>query len=322
MKNVRHEILSTRSVDRVKNAFDEATVTVVEKKRYDTPELIDIVSDAEGLFVHSENDFDAELIERAPNLRAIAKPGSGIDNIDVDAATDAGVVVLHTPGMNAVAVSEFTVGTILAHYRDVPAAQDHLEAGGWRSQAWWGSELRGKTVGLVGLGATGYETATRIAPFCEELLVHDPYVSDDRVDEVGATRQPKSELVAESDIVSLHVRLTPDTRGLIGESEIAAMDDDALLVNTSRGAVVTESALADAVETGSIGGAVLDVFHEEPPSPDDPLIGHPDVLATPHLAGATTETRTRMLNVSARILVSVLNGNDVDEEYVANPEVL
>lgn len=317
-----HRILSTRSIDRVEGAFDGVDVEVAEKKRYTAAELVELVGDADGLFVHSENEFDADLIDRAPNLRAIAKPGSGIDNIDVEAATDAGVVVLHTPGMNAVAVSEFTVGAILAHYREIPAAEDHLETGGWRSQAWWGTELRGKTVGLVGLGATGFETAKRIAPFCEEILVHDPYVDDERIDAVGGSRRSKEALVAESDVVSLHVRLTPDTRGLIGEAELDAMGEDALLVNTARGAVVEEEPLIDAVESGSIGGAVLDVFHEEPPDPDHPLVGHPDVLATPHLAGATVETRTRMLNVTARNLVAVLDGEPVDQEYVANPETL
>lgn len=317
-----YRILSTRSIDRVEEAFDEADVDVVEKQRYTASELVKLVGDAEGLFVHSENNFNADLIRQASNLRAIAKPGSGIDNIDVSAATDAGVVVLHTPGMNAVAVSEFTVGAIIAHYRDIPAAEDHLESGGWRSQAWWGTELRGKTVGLVGLGATGFETAKRIAPFCEEILVHDPYVDDERIDAIGGSRRSKKALLDDSDVVSLHVRLTPDTRGLIGKAELDAMDADALLVNTSRGAVVEEEPLIEAVENDSIRGAVLDVFHEEPPSPDHPLVDHPNVLATPHLAGATVETRTRMLNTTARNLVAVLAGESVDSEYVANPEVL
>lgn len=319
---VTHEILSTRSIDRVEDAFDDVNVRTVKKQRYDRDELLEHISDPAGLFIHSENAFDKEIITNAPKLRAIAKPGSGIDNIDLMAATEAGIVVLHTPGMNAVAVAEFTVGAILAHYRKLRAAQSHLEAGGWRSQAWWGSELRGKTVGLIGLGATGFETATRIAPFCEEILVHDPYVDDERVEAIGGTRSSKGELVSDAEVISIHVRLTPDTRGLIGADELNRMDSDTLLINTSRGAVVEEQPLIDAIENGTLGGAVLDVFHEEPPSTDHPLIGHEDVLATPHLAGATVETRTQMLNVTARNLVSVLNGDPVDEKYIANPEVL
>jgi D-3-phosphoglycerate dehydrogenase len=319
---MRHEILSTRSIDRVESAFDTVDTRVIEKKRYDSAKLSEQIGDAQGLFVHSENEYGGSVIRNAPELRAIAKPGSGIDNIDIETATEEGVVVLHTPGMNAVAVAEFTVGVILAYHRDIPAAQDHLAGGVWRSQDWWGTELRGKTVGLIGLGATGMETAKRIAPFCEQILVLDPYVSDERIADIGGERRSKEEFFAESDVISVHVRLTSETRGLIGRAEFDAMKDDALLVNTSRGAVIEEEPLVDAVENDRIAGAVLDVFHEEPPSPDNPLIGHDNVLGTPHLAGATVETRTRMLNVTARNLVDVLNGKPIDEEYVANPEAV
>lgn len=316
------EILSTRSIDMVDSAFDEPTMRVVEKDRYDTEALLDLVGDADGLFVHSENEFDEAVISRAPQLRAIAKPGSGIDNIDTTAATEEGVVVLHTPGMNAIAVAEFTAGAILSQLRSIPAAESHIEAGGWRSQDWWGTELRGKTVGIVGFGAAGSETAKRLAPFCEDVVVYDPYVGNDRIAEFGAERRSFDELLAAADVVSLHVRLTEETRGFVGRNEFDAMKDDALFVNTSRGAVADRAALVDAIQNERIGGAVLDVFHEEPPERDDPLIGHDDVLTTPHLAGATVETRKRMLNVTARNLTAVLNGETVDEEYVANPEIL
>lgn len=316
-----HDILSTRSIDRVESAFDDVDVRLIEKQRYDPTDLREHVNGAEGLFVHSENEYDAELIRSAPNLKVIAKPGSGIDNIDIDAATEAGIIVLHTPGMNAVAVSEFTVGAILSHLRRIPDAQAHLEDGGWRSQDWWGTELRGKTVGIIGLGAAGSETATRLEPFCETLLAYDPYVSEEEAAAVGAELVSLDELLAASDAVSLHVRLTPETRGLIGADEFDAMRDSATLVNTSRGAVVDREALQDALEEDQIGGAVLDVFHEEPPSPDDPILGRSDTLTTPHLAGATVETRTMMLNVTAKNLVAVLEGRSVDDEYVANPDV-
>jgi len=185
---VSPEIVSTQSIAWVDDAFDDVKTEVVAKKRYDTDELSEIVRDARGLFVHSENEFNATVIENAPNLEAIAKPGSGIDNIDIDAATEAGVVALYTPGMNAVAVAEFTVGATLSHLCGIPAAQDYLEAGGWRSPDWWGGELRGKTIGIVGLGAAESETAKRFRPFCEEILVYDPYVDDERLKEVGAER--------------------------------------------------------------------------------------------------------------------------------------
>lgn len=317
-----HEIVSTRSIAWVDDAFDDIETKVVEKKRYDSAELSEIVADARGLFVHSENDFNATVIENAPNLEVIAKPGSGIDNIDIDTATEAGVVVLHTPGMNAVAVAEFTVGAILSHLRKIPAAQDHLKAGGWRSPDWWGGELRGKTIGIIGLGAAGGETAKRFRPFCEEILVYDPYVDDEQLAGVGAERVELDDLLTRSDVVSIHVRLTPETKGLIDERSVDLMKDDAILVNTARGAVVDYDAVVAALDTGTLGGAVLDVFHDEPPDLDGSLVGREDVLTTPHLAGATTETRRQMLNVTAENLAAVLRGDAVDRLYVANPDVL
>ena len=319
---MNHEVLSTRSIDRVETAFADVDTTVIPKRRYEREELISRIGEARGLFVHSENTFDDVVIDRAPNLEAIAKPGSGIDNIDLDAATEAGVVVLHTPGMNAVAVAEFTIGAILTRLRRLPEAQDRLVEGGWRSQDWWGTELRGKTVGIVGLGAAGMETAKRLDPFCEEFLVHDPYVDDDRVAAIGGESVSLEEVLSASDLVSLHVRLTPETRGMIGAEELATLGPDSYLVNTSRGPVVEREALVEALDSGTIAGAVLDVFHEEPPDADDPVLDQDTALTTPHLAGATTETRTRMLNVAAENLVAVLDGRDVPTEYVANPSVL
>lgn len=315
-------VVSFRSIEHVEDSFGAVTVRQVPKRRYDTDELLTHIDGADGLFVHSENDYDAELIEQSPTLRVIAKPGSGIDNIDLETATDHGVAVLHTPGMNAVAVAEFTVGALLAHVRRIPDASDHLERGGWRSPDWWGRELRGKTVGIVGLGSAGLETAKRLQPFCSNLLAYDPYTSDDRFATVNAERVSLEALLSKSDVVSVHVRLTPETRGMIGRTELEKMRSDAVLINTARGAVVDRDALLQELRTDGIGGAVIDVFDEEPPSADDRLVQCDSVLTTPHLAGATYETRTQMLAVTAKNLVDYLSGVSVDERYVANPTVL
>lgn len=316
------KVVSFRSIERISDEFGGLSVQREPKRRYTEAELIDRAAGADALFVHSENDYTAAVFDGVPELRAIGKAGSGIDNIDVDAATERDIAVLHTPGMNGVAVAEFTVGAIVSLARNLHAAENHLLEGGWRSQEWWGTELRDKTVGIVGLGAAGFETARRLVPFDVELLVADPYVSQERIDEVGATRVPLEELLQRVDIVSLHVRLTDETEGMIGPAEFDLLDDTALLVNTSRGAVVDRTALRDALETDSIGGAALDVFHEEPPDPDDPILERENVLATPHLAGATVETRERMLATTARNVRRVLNGEPVAEEYLANPDAL
>lgn len=314
-------VVAFRSVDRVIDEFGDLSVQREPKQRYSPPELKERVGGADGLFVHSENDYTEELFNTTPNLRAIGKAGSGIDNINIDAATEHDIAVLHTPGMNGVAVAEFTVGAIVSLARRFHAAENHLLDGGWRSEAWWGTELRGKTVGIVGLGAAGYETARRLKPFDVDFLVADPYVSQERINNINGTRVSLKELLSNTDIVSLHVRLTEETEGMIDDDAFELLDDNVLLVNTSRGAVIDWVALQNALETNAIGGAVLDVFHEEPPDPASSILNHENVVATPHLAGATVQTRERMLVATARNVRRVLEGQSVDEEYLANPEV-
>lgn len=315
-------IVSFRPVHRVADVFEGYSVTEVDRGRYPERELVSRAEGADALFVHSENSYTRQVIEHLGSLQAIGKPGAGIEHIDVEAATEAGVAVLHTPGLNAPAVAEFAVGGLIAFARRMPDAMEHLRAGGWRGEEWWGTELRGKTVGLVGLGATGFETATRLAPFGVDLLVADPYVSDERVEAAGAERTPLPDLLDRADVLSLHVKLTEETRGLIGADELARLPEDAIVVNTSRGPVVDREALLAALENGTIQGAVLDVFHEEPPDAADPLLDRENVLVTPHIAAATEKTRVEMLRTTAENVVRVLEGEPVDGEYVANPEVV
>lgn len=317
-----HTLVALRAVDRVRDALAALEVREVPKARYPPAELADHVAGADALFVHSENDYAARVLDAAPDLRVLAKPGSGLDNVDLEAATERGVAVLHTPGMNAVAVAEFAVGAVVALARRVRPAADHLEAGGWRTPDWWGTELRGETVGLLGLGAAGGETARRLAGWDLELLGHDPYVDPDRADALGVELVDLDGLFERARVVSLHVRLTDETRGLVGADELSALGPDGYLVNTARGAVVDEDALLAALEAGDLAGAALDVLAEEPPSPDHPLLGRDDVLATPHLAGATTAAREGMLRTAAEGVVSWLEGEGPGDATLANPAVL
>jgi D-3-phosphoglycerate dehydrogenase / 2-oxoglutarate reductase len=316
-----YKIVSLRSTDHVEDVFSGVQLETVAKQRYTEDELITHATGADGLFVHSENQYTAALFERVPSLRVIGRPGSGLDNIDLEAATEHDVAVVYTPGMNAVAVAEFVVGTLITHLRSVPAASQHLRDGGWRSPEWWGTELRGKTIGIVGLGDAGFETARRLQVFGVDLLVVDPYVDEDRIEAIGATKVELEDALRSSDVVSLHVRLTSETKHLIDESRLKQMKQDAVLINTARGAVVDFDALADAIAANHIGGAILDVFPEEPPDVAHELFELPTVSVTPHLAGATVETRVNMLETTAKNVLSVLEGDPVDSAYVANPAV-
>jgi D-3-phosphoglycerate dehydrogenase / 2-oxoglutarate reductase len=316
-----YEIVSLRSTDHVEDIFSGVQLETVAKQRYTEDELITYATGADGLFVHSENQYTAALFERVPSLRVIGRPGSGLDNIDLEAATKHDVAVVYTPGMNAVAVAEFVVGTLITHLRSIPAASQHLRDGGWRSPEWWGTELRGKTIGIVGLGDAGFETAQRLRVFGVDLLVVDPYVDKDRIEAIGATKVELEDALRSSDVVSLHVRLTSETKHLIDESGLEQMKQDAVLINTARGAVVDFDALADAIAANHIGGAILDVFPEEPPDVAHELFKQPTVSVTPHLAGATVETRVNMLETTAKNVLSVLEGDPVEPACVANPAV-
>lgn len=314
------KIVSFRAIEHVEDVFDGYETRVVPKDRYPETEVMEYTADAQGLFIHSENTYSRAVIENAPDLKVIGKAGSGIDNIDVAAATENGVKVVHVPGMNAVAVSEHVVGMILSLYRRFRETEDHLRSGGWRSEALWGTELRGKTVGLIGLGAAGSETAKRLRPFGVDLIAHDPYVDESHAADLDVELVDLDDLLDRSDVVSVHVRLNEETRGMLGADELARLDEEALLVNTSRGAVVEEDALISALREGRIGGAGLDVFWTEPPGEDHPLFDFDNVLATPHLAGATRETRVRMLRTTAECVVKAIEGEPIDEQYVANPD--
>lgn len=316
------KIVSFRSVDRIESAFDTVDLDVAPKTKYSDSELIDHAEGASGLFVHSENQYTSALFEASPELRVIGRPGSGLDNIDLDAATNNGVVIAFTPGMNSVAVSEFVVGSVISHIRDLQAVSDHVRSGGWRSPDWWGTELRNKTVGIVGLGAAGYETAKRLEPFDVNFLVADPYVDQERVDEISGKRVELDDLLSQSDFVSLHVRLTEETTHMIDEAAFDRMKETAVLINTARGRVVNHDALVEALTTETIGGAVIDVYPSEPPASTDPIFDCETASVTPHVAGATVETRTRMLETTAKNMLRILNGEDVDKQYIANPDVL
>ncbi len=318
----RQRLVAVRDVGPVAETFSALDVVRVPKDRYTTAELADRAAGANALFVHSENEYGADLFDALPDLRVVGKPGSGIDNVDVDAATERGITVTHTPGMNADSVGEFAVGALVSLLRKIGPSERHLREGGWRSPEWWGRELRGETVGLLGLGATGMSTAERLRPFGPDLVAHDPYVDPARADAVGADLVAFDDLFERASVLSVHVRLTDETRGIVDADALSRLGPDGVVLNTARAAVIDRDALYGALREDRLAGAVLDVFHEEPPAPDDPVFGFENVLATPHLAGAGRLTRIEMLETAADSVVRILGGDPVDEQLVANPETL
>jgi len=248
------------------------------------------LADADALVVRSAVQVDDKLMEQAPKLRVIGRAGVGVDNIDAEAATRRGIVVMNTPGANAVAVAELTLGLMLALARKLPAANSTMHAGRWEKKSLQGAELRGKTLGILGLGRIGLEVARRARGFGLEIVGSDPFVSAAVARENNVRLVALDELFATSDYITLHVGLTPQTHGIINARTIAAMKKGVRVINCARGELVDEAALAAALKSGHVGGAALDVFTEEPPK-DSPFAGMDNVILTPHIAGSTAEAQ-------------------------------
>jgi D-3-phosphoglycerate dehydrogenase len=252
-------------------------------------ELDGLLREADALIVRSATRVTPELLEGAPRLRVVGRAGAGVDNIDVDAATRRGVLVMNTPGSNAVSVAEHAIALLLALARSVPQHDAALRAGRWEKSA-AGVEVRGKTLGLAGLGRVGSEVARRARALEMRVLAADPYISPNVARDAGVELVPLEELLHRSDFISLHLALSPATQQLFNAAAFAQMKRGARIINTARGELIDEAALADALRSGHLAGAALDVFNDEPPT-SSPLIGMPNVIGTPHVAGSTAEAQ-------------------------------
>jgi D-3-phosphoglycerate dehydrogenase len=248
------------------------------------------LADADALVVRSAVQVDAKLLEAAPKLRLIGRAGVGVDNIDTDAATHRGIVVMNTPGANAVAVAELTLGLMIAMARSVPRANATMHAGKWEKKSLQGSELRGKTFGIVGLGRIGMEVARRARSFGMELIGYDPFIAPAVARENQVTLVPIDEIFKRSDYLTLHVGLTTQTEGMINATSLKIMKPGVRIINCARGELIVDEALAEALKSGHVGGAALDVFRKEPLK-DSPYFGLDNVMLSPHIAGSTDEAQ-------------------------------
>jgi len=284
---------------------------VVVRRGVSEEELCGLLAEAEAVVVRSRTRVTARALRDAERLRVIARAGVGVDNIDVDAATRRGILVLNTPDSSTIAAAEHTVAMLLALVRRIPQAQASLAAGEWAREKFVGTELAGKTLGVVGLGKIGSEVARRGRAFGMRVVAYDPYVSQERARRLDVELGSWETVLQEADALTLHVPLGPETSALIGAPELAMMKPGARLVNCARGGLVDEGALLDALEREAVAGAALDVFQEEPPPPDHPLLRHPRVVATPHLGGSTLEAQRLIALEIAQQVVAALNGAPV-----------
>jgi phosphoglycerate dehydrogenase-like enzyme len=277
------------------------------------------LADANVAFVTSRVPLPREVIEGAPELEVVAKLGTGLDNVDREAAAERGIPVTHTPGYNARSVAEHTLCLVLATARRLTEGRAILESGGWRDQFTLATRLSGSTVGIVGLGDVGRRFGRLLTGFDVEILTHDPYVPGTDAELVDGSMTSLETLLDRSDVIVLAAELTEETRGLVGEAELSQTKPSAILVNTARGPIVDEDALVRALESGALAGAGLDVFASEPLDPDSPLLALDTVVATPHTAAMTRESRVESIRRLTTNVVRLLDGRGVPEEFLARP---
>ena len=270
-------------------------------------ELGSIIGEFDAIVVRSGTTLDAALIEKASKLKVIGRAGVGVDNVDVDAATRRGIVVANAPEATVVSAAEHTIALLLAVARNVPQAHAALTAGTWERARFAGIELSGKTLGVLGLGRIGWQVARRALGLGMRVVAYDPYVTLERFRELGVESAPTLEVVyAKSDLITLHLPLNEQTTGLLDAAAFDRMRDGVRIVNAARGGLIDEDALADAIRSGKVAGAALDVFESEPYS--GPLLALEQVVVTPHLAGSTTEAQDRAGLIIAEQVAAALDG--------------
>lgn len=272
------------------------------------PALLAALADADGLIVRSATTVDREVIAAAPRLRVVARAGTGVDNVDLDEASARGIVVMNAPGANSVSVAEHTFALMLALARSVATADAAMKQERWEKRSLTGAELRGKTLGVVGLGRIGQEVGQRARAFGMEVVAHDPFIAAHVAADLGITLLSIDELCARADYITLHVPATATTKGLFDAARLARCKPGVRIVNTARGELIDEAALADAIERGDVGGAGLDVFRAEPPV-EWRLVQSPRVVATPHIAASTAEAQELVgLEVASSLRDYLLDG--------------
>ncbi len=302
----------------VTDPIDDAGLDYLRESGYDVETaydaegdaLYEAVSDADGLIVRSGTRVDGTLFDAAPSLKIVGRAGIGVDNIDIDAATDHGVIVANAPEGNVRAAAEHTVAMAFAAARSIPQAHARLKGGEWAKGDYLGTELNGKTLGVVGLGRVGQEVSKRLDGLGMDLVAYDPYIGEDRAERLGAELVDFEECLERADFLTVHTPLTPETEGLISDDELARLGGG-YVVNCARGGVVDEDALARAVDDGTLKGAAVDVFADEPVSPDNPLLDVDEVVVTPHLGASTEAAQENVALSTAEQVVAALRDEPV-----------
>ncbi len=301
MKVLVSDNISSKGVEILRNAG----LTVDVKTGLKPDELKSIIGDYHALIVRSATKATADIIDAAKNLKVIGRAGSGLDNVDKAAASKRGIVVMNTPGGNTITTAEHTIAMIFAVARKIPQATASMANGSWEKKKFMGTELYDKTLGIIGLGNIGGEVARRAQSLGMQVISFDPFLSEEKANEMGIEKIEVDELIKRSDFITVHTPLTHETRNLIRAETIKTMKDGVYIINCARGGIINEKDLYDALESGKVAGAALDVFEQEPPV-NNPLIGHDKVVCTPHLGASTQEAQENVALAVAEQIVDYL----------------
>jgi len=302
MKVIVADSINQKGIDNLKEVAEVVVDTDI------TPEeLLNTISEYEAIIIRSRTKVTKEVIEHADNLKIIARAGVGVDNVDVEAATEKGIMVVNAPESTSITVAEHTMGLMLTAARKIAIADKSVKENKWEKSRFMGVELRGKTLGVVGMGRIGSQVVSRCKAFEMDAIVYDPYLPKEVAKQMGVQLTDLETVLKEADFITIHVPLTPETKHLISENEFEIMKDDSFIVNCARGGIIDEDALFKALSTGKIGGAALDVYEEEPPKKSK-LLTLDNIVATPHIAASTKEAQRDAAIIVANEVIDVLKG--------------
>ncbi len=312
MKVLINDTVAEEAIEMLRSKYN------VTAEFHDKDQLLEVIRDFDAIIVRGKTKVTREVIDGGDNLKVIGRAGIGVDNIDVAYATEKGIPVVNAPRSSTISVAELTMGHMMSLARHLPQADKTMKAGLWEKKKLMGSELQGKTLGLVGCGRIGSEVASRAEAFGMKIIAYDPYLPKEVQDKICATFTTLEDVLQDSDYISIHALLTDETRGMIGKEQLGMMKKTAYIVNCARGPIIDESALVEALMQGEIGGAGLDVFDREPPE-GSPLLTAPNVVFTPHLGASTVEGQIKAGMTTAEQVDKVLSGEKPD--FVVNRQI-
>ncbi|MFS0644377.1 phosphoglycerate dehydrogenase [Siminovitchia sp. 179-K 8D1 HS] len=294
----------------LKALYDHPNFTVEKKSGLSPEELKEVIKGYDALIVRSQTQVTEELLESADHLRVIARAGVGVDNIDVSAATRKGILVINAPGANTIAAAEHTMAMMLSMARKIPHAHMSTSAGNWDRNAFKGVELYEKTLGIIGMGKIGAEVSKRAKKFGMNILGFDPYLTEERANQLGITKASLDEIAEQADFITVHTPLTKDTKGLINDEYLAKTKKGVRIVNCARGGIIDEAALVRALNSGQVAGAAIDVFDTEPASNME-LLTHPNAVVTPHLGASTVEAQEKVAQEVSEEIIDIFETDSI-----------